>query len=209
MATEFKMKKLDNGNLRTCEVRLSYPELFTAKAVEEGGKPKFSTSILFPKGADLTVLKNEIKAVVKEAWGDKPPKGLRIGLRDQGEKDSEGYEEGAFFLNCNSIKRPPVVNRKREPITDEEDVYPGIWAIVTLKVYAFKPKKGDKYAPGVGFGLQAVQIIKDGERLGGGYADPNEEFEELEELAEGDSADAIFGDGSGGEEDADDLGIPF
>lgn len=201
MATEFKFKKLENGNIRTCEVRLSYPELFVAKAVEEGGKPKFSASVLFPKGADLTLLKEEIKRVVKEEWGDKPPKGLRIGLRDQGEKDSEGYEEGAFFLNCSSVKRPRTVDRKREPITDEDDVYPGIWALVTIKVYAFKPKKGDKFGPGVGFGLQNVQIIKDGERLGGGQTDPNEDFEELEGLAEGESADAIFD----GDESADDV----
>jgi hypothetical protein len=198
------MKKLENGNIRTCEVRLSFPELFHAKSMEEGKPPKYSAALLFPKGADLSVLKNEIKAVVKEAFGDKPPKGLRIGLRDQGEKDFEGYEDGAFFLNCSSERRPALVDRKREAIIDEEEVYPGIWAIVTIKVYAFKPKKGDKYGPGVGFGLQAVQIVKEGERLGGAPANPNEEFEELEDLAEGDSADAIFG-GDSDDGDAADI----
>ena len=188
-STQFQMKKLENGNIRTCEVRLSFPHLF-----EKDENGKYSTAILFPSGADLSVLKAEIERVAKEEFPGKPIKSLRIGLRDQGEKDYEGYEDGAFFLNASAAKsRPPIVNRHREPIMDEEDVYPGIYAIVTLRVYAFKPKKGEQFSPGIGFGLQAVQIIKDGERLGGGYADPNEEFEELGELAEGESADSIFG----------------
>jgi hypothetical protein len=187
------MKKLENGNIRTCEVRLSFPELFQPKAIEEGKTKKYSTAILFPKGADMSVLKEEIKAVAEREFPGKPLKSLRIGIRDQGEKDFEGYADGAFFLNASSEKRPPVVDRFRQPIVEEDDVYPGIWAIVTLRVYAFKPSRGQQFAPGIGFGLQAVQVVKDGERLGAGMADPEEEFEVLEGLEEGESADSIFG----------------
>lgn len=209
--TEFMMTRLKDkdgnytGDIRTCEVRLSFPELFVAKAVEEGGKKKFSSAILFPKGADLSPLRDAIKSAIKDEWGDSPPKGLRVGVRDQGEKDFEGYEEGAFFLNASSERRPPLVNRRSQPINDEEDVYPGIYALVVIRPYAFKPKKGDKYGPGVGFGLQAIQIIKDGERLGGGFTDPNEVFETLPDLKEGQSADEIFGGG----DTAGDDDMPF
>lgn len=207
MSTKYKFTKLENGDIRTCEVRLSYPELFKAVATEEGKKPKFSTSVLFPKGADLSVLKQGIKDAIKEEWGDKAPKGLRIGLRNQGEKDSEGYEDGAFFLNCSSTRRPPVVGRKPSEPVDEDAVYPGVWAIVTLRCYAFRPRKKDeKFGPGVGFGLQAVQIIGGGDRIGGGVTNPNEVFEELEDLNEGDSADAVFDNGGGSDDFAD---LPF
>lgn len=199
MATKFKMQKLENGNIRTCEVRLSFPELFHAKQGTDddgnpSGKPKFSTAILFPAGADLSVLEKEIDRVIKEEFPGKTRKSLRIGLRDQGEKDYEGYVDGAFFLSANSLKRPPTVDRKREPVTEEDDAYPGADALLTIRVYAFKPKKGDKFGAGIGFGLQAVQLLGSGDRLGGAPANPNEEFEELEDLAEGESADSIFGD---------------
>lgn len=196
--TQHKCTKLANGNVRTCEVRLSFPELFRAKAIEEGKAPKYSTALLFPKGADITVLKQACADAIKEKWGDKPPKGLRLPFRDQGEKEFAGYEEGAVFFNCSSERRPPVVNRKREEITDEEDVYPGVWALVTVRAFAFSSdgkKSGPGFKPGVAFGLQAVQIIKDGERLGGGTANPEEEFEELDDLiSDGGSADEVFND---------------
>lgn len=201
MRTKYPFKKLENGNIRTCEVRLSFPEVFHAKAMEEGKKPKFSTAVLIPKGADLTVLKQAMAAAAKEKWGDKVPKGLRTHLRNQGDKEFEGYEDGAFYFNCSTERRPPVVDRKRQPIVDEDAVYPGVWALVTIRVYAYGPKPGEKFAPGIGFGLQSVQIIKDGERLGGGVSDPNEDFEVLEDLDEGDSADAIFG--ADGDDDVD------
>lgn len=197
MATQFKMQKLANGNIRTCEVKLSFPHLFTAVQGTDdngnpSGKPKFNTACLFPAGADLSVLEAEIARVAKEAFPKKPLKGLRIGLRDQGEKDYAGYEDGAFFLTCSSERRPPVVDRKRNPVTEEDDAYPGADAILTLRVFPFSVK-GD----GIGFGLQAVQLLGTGEHLAGAPANPNDEFEELEELADGESADSIFGDDDG------------
>jgi hypothetical protein len=194
MATKFKMQKLANGNIRTCEVKLSFPQLFHAVQGTDddgkpSGKPKRSTACLFPPGADLSVLEAEIKRVAAEAFPKKPLKGLRIGLRDQGEKDYAGYEDGAFFLTCATEKKVPIVNRKREPVTEEDEVYPGADAILTIRVFPFS-KKGD----GIGFGLQAVQLLGTGEHIASKPADPDEEFEELEELEEGESADSIFGD---------------
>ncbi|UDL89821.1 DUF2815 family protein [Mesorhizobium sp. PAMC28654] len=198
MATKYQMKKLENSNIRTCEVRLSFPELFTPKQGTDddgnpSGKPKYSSAILFPAGADLSVLEKEIDAVIKAEFPGKTRKSLRVGLRDQGEKDYEGYEDGAFFLNCSSLKRPPVVDRENQPVTEEDEAFPGVRAIVTIRVYAFKPKKGDKFAPGIGFGLQAALLLGGGERMGGAPANPNEEFEGLD-LSSEESADSIFGD---------------
>ncbi|MDP2619877.1 MAG: DUF2815 family protein [Hyphomicrobiales bacterium] len=204
--TQYQCKKLDNGNVRTCEVRLSFPNLFKAVSRDEDKVPKRSAAILFPRGADIAVLKQAVADCAKETWGDKIPKGLRLPFRDQGEKDFEGYEEGCVFFNASSTQRIPVVDRKLEPIVDEEDVYPGIWAIVTLRAFPYGSKKGSTFSPGIGFGLQAVQIVKDGERLGGGRADPNEEFETLPDLEEGESADAVF-NGTGVEDPLAALGL--
>jgi hypothetical protein len=188
------MQKLENGNIRTCEVKLSFPHLFTAVQGTDddgnpSGKPKRSTVILFPPGADLSVLEKEIERVAKEAFPKKSLKSLRIGLRDQGVKDYAGYEDGAFFLSASSEKVIPIVDRKRLPVTEENDAYPGADALVTIRVFPFS-QKGD----GIGFGLQAVQLLGTGEHLAGAPANPNEEFEELEELEDGESADSIFGD---------------
>lgn len=201
MATKFKMTKLANGNIRSCEVRLSYPQLFQAVQGygDDGkprGKPQRSTVVLFPEGADLSVLDKEIDRVIKEVFPGKSRKSIKVWIHDQGEKDQEGYVDGAMYLKAASTKAVPVVGRDKEPLTEEDDAYPGVNAIVTFSVLGRVPKKGDTFGPCIHFGLQSVLVLGGGDRLGGGKpADVNEEFEGLDDLlAEGDSADSIFGD---------------
>ena len=121
--------------LMTPEFRVSFPAVFKPKRQkgDATSEPKYGLTMLFPKGADLSKLKAAAQEAVKEKWGDKPPKNLRSPFRDQGEKEYEGYEEGAVFVSASSKQKPGLVDRQRQDIIDETEFYPGCYARATLR----------------------------------------------------------------------------
>lgn len=196
-----------NGNIMTCPVRLSFPELFEAKARTINGvtsEPKYEVALLFPKGANLRVLVDEATRVANDAvgqkWKIKLPNGKIIGhvgskdaklvsfpLRD-GEEMTQygGFEEGAYFMKVRSKTRPGIVDRQGRPITDERAMYPGVWALVTVRAfwYDVDMKKG------VSFGLQNIQKFADDDPLGSTRSSAEDEFEPLDEEDADEHADS-------------------
>lgn len=177
VATKTKDGEL-TGNIRTCPVRLSFPFLFEPQEpMEKGGKPKFSTTLLFPVGADLTLLKVEAERVIKEK--SKTMAGMHVPFRDGSEKPQfAGYDEGVTFFTASTINRPPVVTTSLSPILEPELVYPGVWALVTLRAFYFEAKNptGAIVKKGASFGLQNVMIVANDKRLGGGGSNPADDF---------------------------------
>ena len=151
--------------IMTPEFRVSFPAVFKPKRQkgDDTSEPKYGLTMLFPKGADLSKLKAAAQEAVKEKWGDKPPKSLRSPFRDQGEKEYEGYVEGAVFVSASSKQKPGLVDRQRQDIIDETEFYPGCYARATLRAFAYD-NNGNK---GVAFGLNNVQKLRDGDPLGG------------------------------------------
>ena len=151
--------------IMTPEFRVSYPALFKPRANKNDdgtlGTPKYEITMLFPKGADLSKLKRAAEEAVKEKWKDKPPKNLRSPFRDQGEKEGDGYVEGAIFVCARSLLKPGLVNRQCDDIIDQTEIYPGCYARATVRAYAYD-KNGNK---GVSFDLCNVQKTRDGEPL--------------------------------------------
>ena len=170
--------------------RLSYTHVFNRYnpdgPVEEG---KFMTNVLIPKGEKETIeaLKKAIEEAKKQGivnkWGGKEPKKLDMPLRDGDEKDDENYE-GHLFVNAKSNTRPGIVDKKKLPIVDEEEVYSGVWAIVSVTFFAYD-KNGNK---GVACGLNNIMKFKDDEHFGGRV-----------------SAESDFGDVEFDNEDDEDL----
>lgn len=155
----------------TGKIRLSYAQLFEPKSIN-GSDPKYSTAILIPKTDNETIAKIE-KAIEEaaqqgaakfgSAWPTKASM-LKLPLRDgDAEKDDEVYA-GHYFLNANSKTKPGVVDQNVVPILDQEEVYSGCYARVTLSFFPFNAQ-GNR---GVGVGLGNVQKLADGERLAGG-----------------------------------------
>ena len=151
--------------LMTPEFRVSFPAVFKPKRQkgDATSEPKYGLTMLFPKGADLSKLKAAAQEAVKEKWGDKPPKNLRSPFRDQGEKEYEGYEEGAVFVSASSKQKPGLVDRQRQDIIDETEFYPGCYARATLRAFAYD-NNGNK---GVAFCLNNIQKLRDGNPLDG------------------------------------------
>jgi hypothetical protein len=154
-------------------VRLSYANIWQAKSIN-GGTPKFSTSVLIPKSDTVTVQK--IKEAIQAAYaeGESKLKGngksvpalatLKTPLRDGDVErpDDEAYA-GHWFINANSNTAPGVVDLGRQPILDTSEIYSGVYARVSLSLYAFN-SNGNR---GIACGLQNIQKIRDGESLGG------------------------------------------
>lgn len=149
--------------------RLSYTHVFNKynpNGPQEEGK--YSTNVLIPKDEKATVkaLRDAIEAAKKAAivgeWGGKEPKKLNMPLRDGDDKDDDIYEDH-WFVNAKCNFRPGIVDRDMSPIVDEEDVYSGVWAIVSVRFFGYD-KNGNR---GVACGLDNIMKWKDDEHLGG------------------------------------------
>ncbi len=198
-------KELPTGNLRTCPVRLSFPHLFKPSAMpDQDGKPgklKYSAGLLFPRGAAINLLVDACRKTANEAFGskwfaslpngkvlgtqEKGAKQLSFPFRDQSEKVQwEGFEEGCYWFNATSDNKPGVIDQRGKAITDETAIYGGVWALVTLRPFAYDVdmKKG------VSLGLQNVQKMADDEPFGGGRPSAEEEFDVLDDGDNGSSA---------------------
>lgn len=146
----------------TPKFRVSFPEVFEAKAFEDQAA-KFSIQMLFDKKEDLSKLKNAVKAAVKDKWGDTAPKGIVLPFKDGDEKDLEGYE-GKIVVGASSKFKPQVLDQKAQEILAQNDFYAGCFARALISAYAWEYKKGNSVLKrGVSFNLIAVQKLADGE----------------------------------------------
>jgi hypothetical protein len=155
--------------LVTGKVRLSFAHLFTPVAAMGSDKEKYSVSVIIPKSDTETINKfNKAFKEVAEAnaavFGGAVPKNLKGGLRDgDEEKDDEAYAN-SYFFNASSGQRPGVVDADMNEIIDPNEVYSGCYGRVSVTLYPYNTS-GSK---GVAYGLNNVQKLADGDRLGGG-----------------------------------------
>ena len=159
----------------TGEVRLSYANLVTPRASQQGGDPKYSVTLLIPKTDVATI--NDINASIQAAyddgvakkWGGAHPQPKPLvhdgdGLRPSGlPYDAEC--KGHWVLTASTKNKPQVVgtdnlNCELAP----SDIYSGMYGRVTLNFYPYDTA-GSK---GVGCGLGNVLKTRDGEALAGG-----------------------------------------
>ena len=113
---------------------------------------------------------------VASQWGGKQPKNLHLPLRDGDEERADEYPEykGMMFLNANSKTAPGVVDKDLNVILDSEEFYSGCWGRVSVNFFPYD-SAGNR---GVGVGLNNVQKLKDGERLGGARATAEDDFDD-------------------------------
>jgi len=179
----------DPNTIKLSNVRISYPCLHTpkAKSDENPEKKVFSAAFLLDKVKHAELIKQVEKTIDRVAL-DFFKKKVHLAkkcLRDGNEKeDTEGYGDEIMFINtsCQANRRPAVVNQKKEPIEDDGTLAGGDYVNALIRLYAYDHPKGGK---GVAASLQAVQLVREGERFGGGKVDVDEAFEVI---GEGDAA---------------------
>lgn len=169
------------------KARLSYAHLFEAVAINGEGEPKYSVSILIDKKDTATV--EAVKTAIKEALAEGKDKlkgktaGVKIPLRDgDTERPEDPAYAGMYFINANSKRKPEVLDQAKRKTEDEEVVYSGCYAHVSVNFYAFDAS-GNK---GIAAGLGNVMKYKDGEKFTSG-ASAEEDFADIEESVQEDS----------------------
>lgn len=163
-------------------VRLSFVHLLEPGETPSGDM-KYSAQLWIPKDdtATLGKIENAIEAAKeagKSKWNGKIPAGLKQPLRDGDEEiDDDGNPKvpGHYFINCSSVGKPGIIDRFKQPVDDPERVYSGVYARVSINFFGYSAA-GNK---GISGGLNNVQIIKDGEYLGG-RASADADFDEFE-----------------------------
>ena len=110
--------------------RLNWPHLLEKNTGGKYPSDKFETSILIPKTADVTALKQAAMAVAKEAFGDKVKSFADLAYAPIRNGDEQGgTSEGHWTIRAKSNYKPRLFDStgKRE-VTDDSEVYSGQYA---------------------------------------------------------------------------------
>lgn len=162
--------------------RVSYPKLVTPDTF--GGKQSYSLMLVFDPNDPATKpgldrMVSEMNQAIKEKWGDKLPK-LKKPFK-KGEEEFPGREEFAgkilLTLRTAATNKVGIIGPAKEELRPEA-IYPGCFARASYSVGVYELPENK----GVSFFLNNVQFARDGERLGGGPASADEEFEALAEV---------------------------
>ena len=171
--------------------RVAYPTLVVARKQSEKAKPKFSITLVWPEGTDLSSVTDAIAAVTAKKYPDgEPTRNWRYPLRSGEDKRRDdgtmtpGFkptdtwcEAWRYEKDKNGLVNPkaPVVGPNREPIP-EADIYAGCTARLLINPFLYD-RDGNR---GCSIGLEAIQKDKDGERVGAPPVDPMQAFGSLE-----------------------------
>ena len=174
--------------VRLKNVRLSFPKIFKPDIQEYddgGSSKKFKAAFLIDKKRQkdlIAEIDDKIQDAIDECWGANAPKfkADKLCLRDGDQEDWDGYE-GMMYVSASNSKRPPIVDRDKTPLTEEDGrPYAGCYVNATIHIWAQNndAKKGGKR---VNASLEAIQFVKDGEAFGSGSVDIDEEFEVIDD----------------------------
>jgi hypothetical protein len=192
-------KKGEDNIIMLSNVRLAFPQLFTATQVNGEGKAAFSASFLLTLDhPDVAKLKAAIAATAQAKWGAKTGEilqalvaGDKVCLHNGDTKSNlEGYA-GNLFVSARGPMRPLVIDADRSPLTEADGKpYSGCFVNAQIALWA----QQNNYGKRINAQLRGVQFFRDGEAFsGGGVANPDE-FESVEADADGVAPDATPGD---------------
>lgn len=169
--------KTQDKKITLKNVRLSFPSLFR-KAVFQGEETKYEATFLLDKvehAALIAEIEQDIANHVSTTLKVKHLADDKKCLRDGDLAEYAGYA-GCMSLKAASKARPLVIDRKKAPITeDDEIIYSGCYvnAIISLWV------QNNDFGKRVNATLLAVQFVKDGEPLSGGASASVDDFDDL------------------------------
>ena len=152
----------------------SYLNCWEPKAARDGGKPKYSVSLIIPKTDTVTA--DRIRAAIKAAYEEGASKlkgngksvpalsAIRNPLRDGDleRPDDEAYQ-GCWIINAYSDSAPGIVDADCQPIMTRSEMYSGVMGRASINLYAYNVN-GNR---GIACGLNNLQKLYDGIPLGG------------------------------------------
>ena len=134
----------------------------------------YSVSLIIPKSDKATVQK--IRSAIEAAYAEgeaklkgngksvPPLASLKNPLRDGDiDRPDDAAYANAFFVNANSATAPGIVDANCNPVINRTEVYSGVFGRASISFYAFN-SNGNR---GIACGLNNLQVLRDGEPLGG------------------------------------------
>jgi len=176
----------------TGKARLNFPKLFRPVQINGEGDPKYSTQVLIPKTDKATIAAlRAAEAAAIEDGNEGIFKGKGVTAEsvikdadEDGTAEDYPHTAGHYYMSVSAREdfKPQVVDSGLNEIMDQSQVYSGVYARVSMRSfpYTYGAKKR-----GVSFGLNNVQIIGGGDRLGGGTT-AEQDFEPLPDDEGGD-----------------------
>lgn len=176
-------KPLPLTHIVTPPVRLAFPALFKPRPrmmvpggvarVGDDGKPvpvemTYQAVLLLPPDLSLKPFGEALKHAMLAKWGKAIPLTPATNpVHSCEEKEGRaGFLPGWHFINLHSKVQPIVVDQRKQTILDDQTIYAGCW--VHAHINAFAWSYGAK--KGVSFGLNALQLVRQDERLDGRVA---------------------------------------
>jgi hypothetical protein len=173
--------------VKVSNVRISFPNLFEARAINGEGDPRFSAAfVIEPGSANNAALSAAMEAVAKEKWGAKAA-GILHELKSKGRvafkesplsKDGEVYDgfEGMYALNASNVARVPVIDRDTKPLTPADGKpYGGCFVDASVEIWA----QDNSWGKRINAKLRWVQFRGDGDAFTGGAPVSQDEFEAI------------------------------
>lgn len=169
------MYQNDAMKVLTGECRLSYVNVVTPRAAQQGGEPKYSVTLLIPKNdvatkADIDAsMQAAAQDAMSKVWNGVRPPNLRVpiydgdGVRPSGEPFGEECK-GHWVITASTKMKPQVVGVDNINVDLlPSDIYSGMYGRVTIRFFGYS-NSGNK---GVGCGLGNIMKTRDGEPLAG------------------------------------------
>ena len=170
------------------EVRLSFPEVFTAVQFQGTGPFNYRTLALLEKGDEnCQKIVKTLHGVCKEKWGDKAPtiyKQIMANPKqcfysDGDLKEFNGAAGHMIVSASRALKDgpPKIVGRDGKTTLNESSglIYSGAYVNISMDVWA----QDNKFGKGVRAGLVAIQFVKHGESFGGAASATSDDFEDI------------------------------
>lgn len=177
--------------IKLLDTRLSFPDLFEAKAFAGSDKATYGGSFLIAKtDKQVKAIDDAIELVAQEKWGAKAAdvlKALRAGDKlckhDGNNKSYDGYADH-FYVSATNVIKPTVVDVNKAPLTTKDGKpYSGSFVHVVLEIWA----QDNQYGKRVNATLMGVQFSRDGDRFTGGGVASEDDFDDITSGADADS----------------------
>lgn len=196
-----------SSDVKTPLARLAFANGLFKPLERDNGSKQWACTLLFPKTADLTSLRNAVIEAAKTEWGDKAVEMLKNeviktpfldGDGKQGRSKETGEPHagfaGNYFIRVTSGEeyRPKLFDRNVNPTNSQDEIYSGAYVYGVVSAYTWDTKENGK---GVSFGVSLLQKARDGDRLGGGGGPDPSKF--LEKIADEGEAPASTKGGAG------------
>lgn len=175
--------------VKLTNVRLAFPDLFKAKAINDG-EPRFGAAFpIEPGSSNAKNLNAAMTEAAKEKWGAKAASVLaelkkkgRVCYVEGPKVNSSGevYDgfEDMHSLQSSSKTRPTVLDRDKTPLSEADGrPYGGCYVDVIVEVWA----QDNNFGKRINAQLKGVQFRADGDAFGGGAPASADEFDEIDE----------------------------